>query len=73
MMSKTDPKKGRALRVVGMSAMAVGLLLMSTVHPVTARSKDWRDGVAGLFMGMSIALNFGSLLILKRGRSCASL
>jgi hypothetical protein len=65
-----NPKKAQRMMSIGMFAMAAGLSLFVFVHPASAAGKDWLDGIAGFLMGISIALNLGSILVMKRDRSC---
>jgi hypothetical protein len=71
MSSQVRPKKARVMLLVGMAAMTAGLLLGSSIHPVTGAGKSWLDGITGFCMGVSIALNFGSFVLIKRMRGCA--
>ena len=74
MMSQMNTKKSRHTMSAGMFALAASLILFTEVHPSTAAGKDWLDGIAGFLMGISIALNLGSILIAKRRRtSCVSM
>jgi hypothetical protein len=56
---------------VGMASLAISLFLLSCLHPATATGKKWIDGIAGLFMGLSIGLNLGSFILIRRLRACA--
>lgn len=74
MMAQINSKKSKLMLSAGMSALATGLILFTQVHPVTQSGKDWHDGISGFFIGISIALNLGSVLIARRQRSsCVSM
>jgi len=69
MLANLNPKKGRIVMAVGMFALAISLFLISSVHPATQAGKDWLDGIFGLFMGVSLGLNFTAVLLLRRLRA----
>ena len=73
MMPQTSSKKSKRMLSAGMFALAASLILFTQVHPATPLGKDWLDGIAGFFMGISIALNLGSVLVAKRQRNCVSM
>jgi hypothetical protein len=60
--------KGRSLRAVANIALCIGLVLPYFIHPAGQRSADWLDGIRGLLIGMSLAMN---LFIIRFGRRCA--
>ena len=70
MIFQTESKRVRILMSIGMGSLAVALFLIACVHPPTVIGKNWRDGIAGLFMGMSLGLNMGSMLLIHRLRAC---
>lgn len=73
MMSQLKSRKSRLMLSAGMFALAVGLILFNFVHPASHAGKDWLDGISGFLVGISIALNIGSLLIAKRQSNCVSM
>jgi hypothetical protein len=74
MMSQLHSKKSRLMLSAGMFVLAASLILFTQVHPATSTAKDWLDGISGFLMGISIALNLGSILVARRQRSsCASM
>jgi hypothetical protein len=73
MIFQTASKKVRTLLAVGMASLATSLLLLSCLHPATATGKKWIDGIGGLFMGLSIGLNLGSFLLIRRLGACGVL
>jgi hypothetical protein len=70
MIFQTGSKKLRILLSVGMASLAIGLFLLVCIHPLTVIGKNWRDGIAGLFMGMALGLDMGSVLLARRLTSC---
>ena len=73
MTSQLKSRKPRLMLSAGMFALATGLILLNFVHPATHAGKDWLDGISGFFVGISIALNLGSLLIARRQSNCISM
>ena len=71
MIFQTESKKVRTLWAVGMASLGASLFLLSCLHPVTATGKKWINGIAGLFMGLSMGLNLGSFMLIRRRRACA--
>jgi hypothetical protein len=73
MTSEMNGKKSKRMLSAGMFALAASLILFTQVHAATASGKDWLDGISGFLMGISIALNLGSILVAKRQSNCVSM
>ena len=56
---------------VGTLSVSFAVLLHMFVHPSTAPSTNWLDGISGFLVGISIVLNLGSVIIRNRLRNCA--
>lgn len=59
----------RRMRFFANLSLIAGLILWSFVHPSGQMAKNWHDGVSGLLLGFSIAVN---LLLLRRARCCCA-
>ena len=70
MIFQTESKRVRILLSLGLASLAIGLFLFVCVHPATPTGRTWHDGLAGLFMGMALGLNMGSMVLLHRLRAC---
>jgi len=68
---RLDPRT-RRLMVVGNISLVIGLLLWMFVHPDGQVERNWRDGVCGFLLGLSIAINLIGLIFGKRCRASAS-
>ena len=68
MIFQSEFRKDKAMVVAGMSSLALGLMIRTLVHPATAPGANWLDGIFGMFIGMSIALNLGSVILQNRLR-----
>jgi hypothetical protein len=73
MMSQMKSKKARLMMSAGMFSLAAGLIILNFVHPATPLGKNWHDGISGFFVGISIALNLGAVLLAKRQSNCVSM
>jgi uncharacterized membrane protein len=62
---KRDPRI-RFLFVIANLSLVIGLVLWAFVRPALAAPHWWIDGLTGLFMGMSISVNLGSLICARR-------
>jgi hypothetical protein len=71
MIFQTGSKKAGILMSVGMASLAISLYLFACVHPATSLGKTWHDGIIGLFMGMALGLNMGSVILIHRRRTCS--
>ena len=59
--------KVRRQVALGCLCLSMGLLLRLFVHPSGNVGRNWLDGVAGMLIGMSIAINF---LAFRSTRRC---
>jgi hypothetical protein len=57
----------RFLLLIGNLSLAIGIILWTFVRPSIAAGHAWLDGLCGLLIGFSIAVNLGALV---RARRC---
>jgi hypothetical protein len=71
MIFRNRIKNPRALMVVGMSSLVIATVFSAFAHAQTQIGKDWLEGLRGMFFGISIALNLGSVILSRRQRICS--
>jgi hypothetical protein len=70
MIFRSEAQKAKAMWTVGTLSVALAVLLRMFVHPSAALATNWLDGISGFFIGISIVLNLGSVMIRNRLRNC---
>jgi len=62
-----DPRSRRLFQLAN-AALAAGLLLRLFVHASRPVGQDWLDGLQGLLLGFSIAVNLMTIYKRRRAR-----
>lgn len=71
MISSNRPKDPNFLMPVGMMCLVIAVMLPWCLHPATQFGRDLSEGVRGMLFGLSLSLNVGSAIMIRRQRRCA--
>jgi len=63
-------KEPNVMMSAGMLSLVIGILCSRFFHPATIFGRNLSHGICGFLIGLSLSLNVGSAIMMRRQRHC---